>query len=424
MTGTESKAAGTRFSPGLLDGLSTVSIRTLKTLSECPGVSGYETPVRDLLKRLVEPYADEITTDAIGNLIAVIDTRRKGSENGKRCDQGGGFWEGEIHQSAGTCGNGEGPRGRKVDFEHPASGRPVRVLLAAHMDEVGILITHIEKDGTLRFGCVGGIDASVLPAKRVSIGKSGVPGVILWKPIHLEKESARRRPPSVENLFIDIGATDADDARRMVAPGDFGVFATSFDGFGDGRVKGKAFDDRVGCLILAELIKRRSIWGGGDKIGSGGAMTVAFAFTVQEEVGLRGAACAAYAFDPDVALVIEGTICQDTPGAKPHEVVTRSGNGPVLTFMDRTSVADGRILEELRRIADRKGIKVQYKESTAGGNDAGRIYVTRAGVPTATVSVPCRYIHSPVSVASISDMEGALLLVEGFLESVAGGFRP
>ncbi|HHY39383.1 MAG TPA: M42 family metallopeptidase, partial [Clostridia bacterium] len=123
-------------------------------------------------------------------------------------------------------------------------------------------------------------------------------------------------------------------------------------------------------------------------------------------------------------LVIEGTICQDTPKTKPHEAITRLGEGPVLTFMDRTSVADRRILEELRRIAEKKGIKVQYKEGTAGGNDAGAIHLTRAGVPTATVSVPCRYIHSPVSVASISDIEDTLSLVEGFLRSVARGFYP
>ncbi|HHY39021.1 MAG TPA: M42 family metallopeptidase, partial [Clostridia bacterium] len=260
-----------------------ISLETLKALSERPGVSGYEAPVRDLLRGLIEPYVDSVAVDTMGNLIAVIDTVREGPYDDIECD--------ESVDCSEDANEGEIRRSVMARVSEKGSHRPVRVLLAAHMDEVGILITHIERDGTLRFGCVGGIDASVLPAKRVLIGENGVPGVILWKPIHLEKKNAEIKPPSVDSLFIDIGATDLDDAKKMVALGDFGVFATDFEQFGDGRAKGKAFDDRVGCLILAELVKRRSIWAGGDKTGSASAtrdrgITVGFAFTVQEEVGL------------------------------------------------------------------------------------------------------------------------------------------
>lgn len=415
------------------------TLETLITLSECPGVSGKESEVSDAIKECIAPYVDELITDSIGNLIAIVrvgtfsTAARTGppaldnpcppvAESKKRCLP-------EAPESPDSLSNAEEGQ-EECTRSSEENRRPrTRIMLAAHMDEIGLLITHIEDDGTLRFGCVGGIDAQVLTAKRVTIGKNRIPGVILWKPIHLEERGkAGKEPPKAEDFFIDIGALTAEEARKAVKPGDFAWFETSCYEFGNGLIKGKALDDRIGCLLLVELIKRRDKRSGHaePKIDprSDEVLEIAYVFTVQEEVGLRGAACAANALNPDIAIVVETTVCQDTPGSEPHQVVTKIGDGPAITFMDRTSVANKRIVEELWRIAAEKGIRAQHKAGTAGGNDAGSIHMTCAGIPTATVSVPCRYIHSPVSVASISDINGALALLEGFLESVEGGFSP
>jgi len=336
----------------------------LARLSEALGVSGDEGAVRDLILEEVRPYIDAYRVDPMGNLLVVKGRNKRGP----------------------------------------------RVMLAAHMDEVGLMITKIEKNGLLRFAKVGGIDDRVLLGKRVRVGPDGVPGVIGGKPIHLDRKS--RSVPRAEDLVIDIGATSKEAAEKVVRPGHYAGFDTAFGEFGPGCWKGKAFDDRAGCALLIEILKGEydfPLYG---------------AFTVQEEVGLRGAGVAAYALEPDVALVLEGTTCADIPGTEPHGQSTRLGQGPALTAMDRTVIPPRWLTGLLVEAAERRNIPYQWKRTTLGGTDAGRIHISRAGVPTAVVSVPCRYIHSPCAVMSRADFEAARDLVRGFLQDVSeGGLR-
>ena len=336
----------------------------LARLSEARGVSGDEAAVRELILEEVRPYIDAYRIDSLGNLLVV-----KGR-------------------------NKPGPR----------------VMLAAHMDEVGLMITRVEKNGLLRFAKVGGIDDRLLIGKRVRVGPDGVPGVIGGKPIHLDKKAGSVTP--ADDLVIDIGATSREEAEKLVRPGHYATFDTAFGEFGQGCWKGKAFDDRAGCALLIELLRGEydfPLYG---------------AFTVQEEVGLRGAATAAYAIAPDLAVVLEGTTCADIPEAKPHGQSTRLGHGPAITAMDRTHIPPRWLVDRLAAAAERRGIPYQWKRTTFGGTDAGRIHLTRAGVPSAVVSVPCRYIHSPCAVMSQSDFRGAQELVRGFLEDLSEGGWP
>jgi len=340
----------------------------LERLTEANGVSGNEGEVRDIIRREIEGMVDEVRTDVLGNLIAIQ--------------------------------RGDGPT----------------VMLAAHMDEVGFIISGIEKDGLLRFEKVGGIDDRVLPSKRVVVGPDKVPGVIGLKPVHLQEPSEREEPVKADRLFVDVGAGSREEAEKKVKVGSYACFHTRFERLSEKTVKAKALDDRVGCAVLIEALRHSSDL-------KRRPFTLAAAFTVQEEIGLRGAGVAAWALEPDLALVLEGTICADVPGTDPHLEGTRLGDGPALSMMDRTSIASKGLLTHLVRTARDRGIPFQYKRITAGGNDAGRIHLTREGVQTASVSVPCRYIHSPCSVMSMKDFENAVRLVNAFLDSIEGGLR-
>lgn len=341
----------------------------MRQLSEAAGVSGEEDEVRRLVAAEARRYADRVETDVMGNLFAY------------RYAAGGGKGTGQERA-------------------------PV-VMLAAHMDEVGLLIASIDADGSLRFRPVGGIDPRVLAGKAVLIGPRRVPGVIGVRPIHLQKPEERGKAEPVESLAIDIGASSREQAEKAVKVGDRAVFPTPFTPLGAGRAMGKAFDDRVGCAVLLRVLQQAY------------PVTVAAAFTVQEEVGLRGAQVAAYRVEPDLALVLEGTTCADIPGTEPHAEATRLGEGPALSVMDMTSIASPRLVRELAAVAEREGIKYQWRRTAAGGNDAGAIHVSRMGVPSATVSVPCRYIHSPAAIVDLSDVEAAARLVSAFLAGPA-----
>ncbi|MEW6308454.1 MAG: M42 family metallopeptidase [Bacillota bacterium] len=336
----------------------------LKQLSEASGVSGNEGEVRDLIRAELQGKVTDVFTDTTGNLIA-----RKGS------------------------------------------GRPV-VMLAAHMDEIGLLVNQIEKSGLIRFVKVGGIDDRVLPSKTVLVGKDKVPGVIGSKAIHLQEPKERETPFKWDQLYIDIGAKSKEEAEKRVKVGDYASFNTSFAEFGDGCCKGKAMDDRAGCQVLLDVLRENY------------PFTLYGAFTVQEEVGLRGAGVAAYRLEPDLALVLEGTICADIPGADPEYHATTLGGGPVISLMDAGTIHSRKIIDLLVQTAKRKQIPYQFRRAASGGNDAGRIHLTKAGVPSGAVSVPCRYIHSPVSVVKASDLANATKLVVAFLKAVAeGGFK-
>ncbi|HLT58457.1 MAG TPA: M42 family metallopeptidase [Limnochordales bacterium] len=332
----------------------------LRELSELPGVSGDEHRVRARLWEAVRDRVDGGRVDALGNLIT---------------------WKGADRP---------GPK----------------VMIAAHMDEIGLMITRIDKDGLLRFRKVGGIDDRVLAAKAVRVGPDGIPGVIGLKPIHLLKDNEAKKAVSHEELYIDIGAASKEEAERVVRPGMYATFATAFGELGDGLVKGKAFDDRAGCALLVELL----------------ALDFPFpvygVFTVQEEIGLRGARVAAYDVAPGLALVLEGTTCADTPGTDPHGQSTLLGHGPAITVMDATHIPARPLVDGLVAAAESAGIPWQWKRTTFGGTDAGSIHLTRAGVPAATVSVPCRYIHSPCAFMSLRDFENTRRLLAAFLEDV------
>lgn len=331
----------------------------LGKLTNLSGVSGNEKKVREFIISQISDYCDKIEIDSIGNVIAL----KKGIEDKK-------------------------------------------IMLSAHMDEVGFIISEITDKGFLKFKTVGGIDKRTILAKRLKIGENEVLGVIGMKAVHLQKKTERGEVPEIRDLYIDIGAKDKKSAENLVKLGDYAVFETEFEKLGEDTVKAKALDDRAGCAVLIELIKKPQKY------------DTYFCFTAQEEVGLRGARLAAYRIQPNISLVIEATSASDVYGFEPYESVTKMGAGAAVTFMDRTTVVNDTLRKKLFEIAQQANIPVQYKCSTSGGNDAGRIHLSRDGIKTAIISLPCRYIHSCASVASLSDLEAVKNLAELFLERI------
>jgi tetrahedral aminopeptidase len=265
------------------------------------------------------------------------------------------------------------------------------------------MVTLAEDSGLLRFAKVGGIDDRVLPARAVLIGEKRVPGVIGVKPVHLTERAERDKVMEWKQLCIDIGASSKAEAERLVQRGDCAVFATAYralaaEGSAWRTVQGKAFDNRAGCALLAALLGERFPF---DLIA---------AFTVQEEVGLRGAQVAAYAEAPDAALVLDCTGANEMPVDRDLSPSTRLGAGPAVTLRDNSFIADPRLVDLFTDTAQRKGIPHQFKQPNIGGTDAGTIHRSRAGVPTVTVAVPARYIHSAAAIMDLNDLDAALAL--------------
>ena len=289
-------------------------------------------------------------------------------------------------------------------FHKKGSGK--RVMVAAHMDEVGFIITDITEDGFLKFDTLGAVDPSVMSSKKVLIGKDKIPGIICAKAIHLQSADEVKKPHKVKSLCIDIGAENKEDAQKHISIGEFAVFDGEFTPFGDKVVKSKALDDRVGCAAVLELMKNDY------------ESDMYFVFTVQEEIGLRGAKCATYHINPDVALVLEGTTCADISPDEPHRAVTTLGGGCVMTAMDNAAVSDEKYFDFIKELAKEKNIPLQIKRTTAGGTDAGAIQRSLGGVKTAVLAVPCRYLHSPVSVAHEKDIESLYALASEVLKNI------
>ncbi len=332
----------------------------LERLSNAFGPSGSEEAVRAILIEELASSWDQARTDSMGNLIVSQGLDRSG------------------------------PRG----------------LIAAHMDEVGFIVDSIDENGFLRFKTLGGIDARILPSKRVVVGLHNTLGVIGATPNHLlDKEDERAQ--SSDDLYIDIGARSRSQALELVGIGEAGTFHTEFGSVGTGLVKGKALDDRAGCFIAAQLVK------------AGVGVPVDVAFTVQEEVGLRGAAIAASQTRPDFAVVLEATTCADRPDPDAAGHSTYLGAGPVITFQDATSVPTRTLVDLLVETARERQIPFQWKETTLGGNDAGSIHLANGGIPTVSVSLPCRYIHTPCSFLARSDIEHTIELVQAFLTRIS-----
>jgi endoglucanase len=256
---------------------------------------------------------------------------------------------------------------------------------------------------------VGGLDPRLLLAKGVRVGDQRLPGVIIAPPIHLSKPEQRRSVSQIDQLLIDIGAKSADEAKGLVKLGEYAVFDTRFQMLSEGgqRVaKGKAFDDRAGCALAAALVE--------DDF----EVDLYLSFSAQEEVGLRGAWVAAYRIEPDLAIALEGTICDDMPKKVDTSPTTELGKGPAITVMDRSFIADKRLVRLLADAAEEEGIPFQFKQPGVGGTDAGAIHMSRSGVPSVALSVPCRYIHAPAGLMSLNDFDGALVLLKAALHAL------
>ena len=335
---------------------------TVKTLCALSGVSSWEDQVRDYLKERLAPVVDEMRTDTLGNLMVL-------------------------------------KRGRKLAPNH--------LMLCAHMDEVGLMVTRITADGYLKFDTVGGIDRRVLLGKRVFVGADQVPGVIGLKAFHLVSREEEKKVPKREEFYIDIGASSREGAESRVSLGDPVVFDSACLEFGDGMIKAKALDDRVGCAVLVKLLEEEL------------PMDCTAVFTVQEEVGTRGAFGAAFSVSPKLALVLEGTTAADNPVNPAHKQVCAPGKGPVIPFMDGGTVYDRALFEQLRDLAQANGIPWQTKHYLSGGTDASAIQRSKTGVRVAAISAAVRYLHAPNSVASLRDLEDMLRLTRHFVSAVA-----
>ena len=333
----------------------------LKQLSEALGVSGDEGAVRKIIADAVRDHVDELRSDTIGNLFAVKKARGKG--------------------------NG------------------LKVMIAAHMDEVGLMITGFDSSGGLRFRPVGGMDDRILPGKALLVGPDKIPGVIGVKPVHLLKEDEGKQVLKMDSLVIDIGASSKEEAEKLVKLGQVAAFATRYRR-ACRTVTGKAFDDRAGCAVLVELLR-----------GQRFPFELHGVFTVQEEVDLRGAQVAAFAVEPDCAFVLDGTPCDDLPQEQDTGSTTEMGKGPAIYLMDRSAFADRRLVNHLVATAKKLDIPFQFRQpSVTGGTDAGAIVRSKSGVPSAPVSVPCRFIHSPVARLSLDDFENTVRLMRESLK--------
>jgi endoglucanase len=277
-------------------------------------------------------------------------------------------------------------------------GTGKKIMLAAHMDGVGFMVTHYEKEGVLRFAPVGGLDPASILQAPVRF-PNNVYGVISCDDNKLGKEL------KMTDLFLDIGAKDEDEARKLVQIGDTAVYATSFLKTGN-RVMAPYLDNRAGCLVLLEAMKQMK-----DTEND-----LSFVFTTQEEVGTRGAQPAAYALEPDYALVVDVTCPDDIPGAL-HEGTTAVGKGAAIKIMDHSVISSPSVVQKLNQLAQEKNISAQNDVLTCGGTDGGPIHRSRSGVLTGGVSIPCRYTHAPVELIDLNDLEECVRLVCAFCES-------
>jgi endoglucanase len=328
----------------------------LQELSELPGVSGDESRVRAFVQGKLPRSGAEILTDVYGNLIV-----------------------------------------------NAAANRKPRVMVAAHMDEVGLMVSGITKEGLLKFKAIG-MGPNVLMAKRVLVGNEKIVGVIGHAPIHLTKREDREKIPEIDSLFIDIGASSKERAAEMVRVGDYAVFDTRYKENGD-TIQGKAFDDRVGCYVLLQLLLETDL-------------PVCYAFTVQEEVGLRGAQIAAHRVKPDVAIAVDTTSSGEWPEDRDLPQYPVMGAGPVITIVDRSVICDQRVVSLFRQTAEERGIPYQLKRPMIGGTDAGPMHLSGAGVRAGVISVAARYIHSPLSFASKEDIGRTVQLIRQGLERI------
>lgn len=280
------------------------------------------------------------------------------------------------------------------------------VCINAHMDEVGFIITGITSDGYLRFAPVGGIDTKVCLDRAVTVGENRINGIIADKAYHLLEDSEKNKAPSFDKLLIDIGAKSETEAQSVVSLGDFAYFESDYTELGNGYIKAKALDDRIGCMLMIELIKSELEY------------DTVFCFNVQEEVGLRGSKCTSFAVSADISIVLEATTAGDLDGVSGADRVCVLGNGGVVSFMDNRTIYDRELYKLAMNTASENNIPVQTKTAVAGGNDAGSIQTSGKGAKVMALSLPCRYIHSPSSVVKKSDIDNTRKLLKEILKKI------
>ena len=346
-----------------------INFDLLKKLCETPGVSSREDLVRDLVIEELRPLTDEIRVDTLGNVIAV---------------------------------------------KHGKSGTGPRVMLAAHTDEIGFLVKFIDDKGFLRLQPVGGWDPRTMVAQRVHVhGYAGqtLLGTLMpaAKPIHLLTAEEMGKPLKIEEFFVDLGLP-GDEVKKLVEMGDMVTMARTTEMIGNNIVS-KCLDDRLSVFVMIEALRA---------VGEHDAEIIAVA-TTQEEVGLRGATTAAYALEPQIGIALDVTLANDFPGTADQDQITRLGEGAALKIMDGSTLSHPKLLRHFRDLAEKHGIKHQLEILSRGGTDAGAIQRSRAGVPTFTLSLPTRYIHTVNETASIADIEATTALLARYLEDAHNG---
>jgi putative aminopeptidase FrvX len=338
-----------------------MTIELLKELCETPGIPGREERLRAIVRRELSGLVDDMRVDALGNLIAV-----------KR---------------------------------NP--GAP-KLMIAAHMDEIGFVVSHIDKDkGWLRLVPLGGHDPRNMIAQRVlvSVADGDLPGILFpgLKPPHIASDEDRKKQPQISDFFVDLGLPGAV-VRERVKIGDPVTLLRGFSAIGD-CYSSKALDDRLAVYIMLEALRRSAQSG----------FEVYAVATTQEEIGLRGALVSGYGINPDVALALDVTLAVDIPGVPEHEQVTKLGNGTAIKIMDSSAIAHPKLTAYLRDLADRHAIQWQHEILPRGGTDAGAIQRVQAGVAVGTISIPTRYIHSSVEMVHKDDVEASIALLAAFI---------
>lgn len=303
-----------------------------------------------------------------------------------------------ISQISNYCEYSIDNLGNIIAFKKGKKSPKNKVMICAHMDEVGMIVTFITDDGKIYFDLVGGIDKRVVLGRSVSIGKNKVIGVIGTKAVHMQTQEERRKAVPISDLYIDIGANSKDEVYSFINIGDRICFNSDYIEYGENFIRAKSIDDRFGCALMIELIKIDLEY------------DCYFAFVVQEEVGLRGSKVAAYSIDPDIAIVFEATTACDLSGVSNNKRVCVLGDGPVVSYMDNATIYDKELYNLTFKLANENDIPCQTKTMIAGGNDSGAIHVSRSGVRTLAISIPCRYLHTSSCVANKNDLDNTFLL--------------
>ena len=326
----------------------------IQKLVETHSPSGHETQIRQVVRAEVEPHADSLRVDAMGSLIA---------EKGQ------------------------------------AKADGLKIMLAAHMDEIGVMVTHVDEKGFLRFLPIGGVRAFSCIGSRVRFlnGQTGV--------IYTERTQDQSKIPSFDQLYIDIGAADRAQVSQKV--GDVAVFDRPFSDLGD-RLVSKAMDDRIGVAVLIETLRLLA------SRGNTSPHRLVFVFSVQEEVGVRGATTSAFGVDPDLGIAVDVTLCGDTPNGTKMDIGL--GKGPAIKVRDTGMIADPRVVNWMVKGAEKAKIPYQLEVLEGGSTDARAMQLTRAGVPAGCLSIPCRYVHSPSEMVDLRDVQNAVQLLVALLE--------